>query len=157
MRTHRKFLWRNISEVIHTAGTTLNITTFLFGPRFERRGKNVIWLMQSLYGFSSIKADGDVFGPEIGRFDSSFAFAPASGGIDLRLSEKFAFRVFQYDLIFTSLGRDGKRLALCQLNYQTLLRRRISTASGSERPLAKAALATARGTDPVDTLQNNLA
>ena len=42
------------------------------------------------------------------------------------------------------------------LSYQALLRRRISTASGSERPLAKATLATARGTDPVDALQNNL-
>src|SRR5882672_3201537 len=34
------------------------------------------------------------------------------------------------------------------------LRRRVSTASGSERPLAKAPLATARGTDPVDALRN---
>jgi hypothetical protein len=36
------------------------------------------------------------------------------------------------------------------------LRRRISTASGSERLLARATLATARGTDPVDALQNDL-
>jgi hypothetical protein len=34
------------------------------------------------------------------------------------------------------------------------LRRRVSTASGSERPLAKAPLATARGTDPVGALRN---
>ena len=93
-----------------SAGTNLNMTTFLFGPRFARRGKNVTWFIQSLYGFSSIKADGDVFGPEIGRFDSSFAFAPGSGGIDLRLSEKFAFRIFQYDMVFTNLGRGGGQI-----------------------------------------------
>jgi hypothetical protein len=93
-----------------SAGTNLNMTTFLYGPRFARRGKNVTWFIQSLYGFSSIKADGDVFGPEIGRFDSSFAFAPASGGIDLRLSEKFAFRIFQYDMVFTNLGRGGGQI-----------------------------------------------
>jgi hypothetical protein len=34
------------------------------------------------------------------------------------------------------------------------LRRRFSTASGSERPLAKAPLATAHGTDPVGALRN---
>jgi hypothetical protein len=90
-----------------SAGTNLNMTTFLFGPRFSRRGKNVTWFVQSLYGYSSISADGDIFGPEIGRFDSSFAFVPGGGGIDVRLSEKIALRVFQFDLLFTSLGRGG--------------------------------------------------
>ncbi|HEV2668734.1 MAG TPA: hypothetical protein VG324_27705 [Blastocatellia bacterium] len=93
-----------------SAGTNLNMTTFLFGPRFARYGKNVTWFVQSLYGFSSINADGDIFGPEIGRFDSSFAFAPAGGGLDVKLSEKIAFRVFQYDLIFTNFGRGGGQM-----------------------------------------------
>jgi hypothetical protein len=90
-----------------SAGTNLSMTTFMFGPRFTRRGKNVTWFVHSLYGYSSLSADGDIFGPEIGRFDSSFAFAPGGGGIDVRLSEKLAFRVFQYDLIVTSMGRGG--------------------------------------------------
>lgn len=93
-----------------SAGTNLNVTTFLVGPRFARHGKNITWFVQSMYGFSSINADGDIFGPEIGRFDSSFAFAPAGGGIDVKLSEKIAFRVFQYDLIFTNFGRGGGQM-----------------------------------------------
>jgi hypothetical protein len=95
---------------VGSAGTNLNMTTFLFGPRFTRRGKNVTWFIQSLYGFSSIKADSDVFGPEIGRFDSSFAFAPGGVGIDVKLSEKIALRGFQFDMLFTNLGRGGGQI-----------------------------------------------
>ena len=36
-----------------SAGTQLSMTTFLFGPRFARRIKNITWFVQSLYGFSS--------------------------------------------------------------------------------------------------------
>jgi hypothetical protein len=93
-----------------SAGTDLSLTTFMVGPRFTRRGKKVTWFVQSLYGFSSINVDGDIFGPEIGRYDSSFAFVPGGGGIDVRLSDKIAFRVFQYDLISTNLGRGGGQL-----------------------------------------------
>jgi hypothetical protein len=93
-----------------SAGTNLNMTTFMTGPRFARRGKNVTWFVHSLYGYSSISADSDIFGPEIGRFDTSFAFAPAGGGIDVTLKEKLALRVFQYDLISTSFGRGGGQL-----------------------------------------------
>ncbi len=88
-------------------GTNFSLATFLFGPRFARRGKNVTWFFQSLYGVSYLNADGHVFGPDLGLADSSFAFAPAGGGIDLRLSDKFAFRVFQFDAVFTNLGRGG--------------------------------------------------
>ncbi len=90
-----------------SAGTNLRMTTFMVGPRFARRGKNVTWFVQSLYGFSYITSDGEVFGPDIGRYDSSFAFAPASAGIDLRLSDKFAIRAFQFDAVFTNFGRGG--------------------------------------------------
>jgi len=93
-----------------SAGTNLNMTTFLFGPHFTRRGKNVTWFAQSLYGYSYINADGDIFGPEIGRGDTSFAFAPGGVGIDVRLSEKIALRVFQFDLLFTNLGRGGGQI-----------------------------------------------
>ena len=93
-----------------SSGTSFNTTTFLVGPRFARRGEKVTWFVQSLYGTSLISADGDIFGPEIGRGDSSFAFAPIGGGIDLKLTEKLAFRAFQYDLISTTFGRGGGQL-----------------------------------------------
>jgi len=92
-----------------SAGMSLNMTTFLVGPRFARRGKNITWFVQSLYGYSFIDAGAGVFSPEIGRF-SSFAFAPIGGGIDVKLSEKFAFRAFQYDMVFTNLGRGGSQI-----------------------------------------------
>jgi|SRR5262245_5242598 len=93
-----------------SAGTNLNMTTFLFGLRFTRRGKNFTWFVQSLYGYSYINADGDIFGPEIGRGDSSFAFVPGGAGIDVRLSEKIALRVFQFDMLITNFGRGGGQI-----------------------------------------------
>jgi hypothetical protein len=93
-----------------SAGTNLNTFTFLFGPRFARHGKKITWFVHSLYGFSSIRADGEIFGPEIGRYDSSFAFVPGGGGIDVKLSKNIALRVFQYDLLSTSWGRGGGQL-----------------------------------------------
>ena len=93
-----------------SAGMDLSMKTFMVGPRFTRRGKKVTWFVQSLYGFSSINADGDIFGPEIGRYDSSFAFVPGGGGIDVRLSEKIALRVFQFDMLITNFGRGGGQI-----------------------------------------------
>ncbi|HEU0178596.1 MAG TPA: hypothetical protein VFV58_30400 [Blastocatellia bacterium] len=93
-----------------SAGTGLSTTTFLIGPRFARHGKKITWFVQSLYGFSYINTDGDIFGPEIGRYDSSFAFVPGGGGIDVKLREKLALRIFQYDLIYTNFGRGGGQL-----------------------------------------------
>jgi len=93
-----------------SAGTKVRMVSTLFGVRFARRGKNITWFVQSMYGFSGINADTDIFGPEIGRFDSGFAFAPGGGGVDVKLNEKIAFRLFQYDLISTNLGRGGGQL-----------------------------------------------
>jgi hypothetical protein len=92
-----------------SAGTNLNVTTFMVGPRFARRGKTVTWFVQTLFGYSYITADGDIFGPDIRRFDTSFAFAPG-GGIDLRLGKKFALRAFQFDVVSTSFGRGGGQI-----------------------------------------------
>jgi hypothetical protein len=93
-----------------SAGTNLNTLTFLVGPRFARHGKKITWFVHSLYGFSSISADGEIFGPEIGRYDSSFAFVPGGGGIDVKMSKNIALRIFQYDLLSTSWGRGGGQL-----------------------------------------------
>jgi hypothetical protein len=82
----------------------------MVGPRFARRGNNVTWFVQSLFGYSYITADGLVFGSEIGRYSTSLAFAPAGVGIDLRLSKKFAFRAFQFDAVFTNMGRGGRQI-----------------------------------------------
>ena len=101
----------DISETYgESAGTNLNTLTFLVGPRFARHGKKITWFVHTLYGFSSISADRDIFGPEIGRYDSNFAFVPGGGGIDVKLREKLAIRIFQFDLLYTNLGRGGGQL-----------------------------------------------
>jgi hypothetical protein len=92
-----------------SGGTGINTLTFLVGPRFARHGRKITWFVHSLYGFSSISADGEVFA-EIGRNDSSFAFVPGGGGIDVKLSKNFALRIFQYDLLSTNWGRGGGQL-----------------------------------------------
>jgi len=90
-----------------SAGANVSMRSALFGLRFTTRTRKINWFVQSMYGLASMNANRDIFGPEIGRFDSSFAFAPGSGGIEVNLSERVAVRPLQYDLIFTTFGRGG--------------------------------------------------
>jgi len=93
-----------------SAGTKVSTNLSLFGIRFTARGKKITWFVQSMYGYSTINADSDIFGPGIGRFDSGFAFVPGGGGMDVKLSDKVAFRVFQYDAIFTNWKTGGGQM-----------------------------------------------
>jgi hypothetical protein len=86
-------------------GMNVNMHTFVLGPRFGRHGKRVNWYAHSLYGISRISGDGNVLAPLIGvPSDTGFAFIPGGGGLEINLNKKLAYRLFQFDLMFTNLG-----------------------------------------------------
>ena len=93
-----------------SAGVKVSMRAALFGVRVAARGEKLTWYVQSMYGFANLHGDGDIFGPEIGRSDSSFAFMPGGGGLDVKLSDNIAFRVFELDVIHTNFGRGGGQL-----------------------------------------------
>jgi hypothetical protein len=87
--------------------------TALFGVRSSLRREKVTGFVHSLYGVSRIDADADMLGGSIkGRSDVAFAFVPGGGGLDIKLSDTLAFRVFQFDLLVTHWGRNDSQLHL---------------------------------------------
>jgi hypothetical protein len=87
-------------------GLNVNLHTFLFGLRFGRQGKKIKFFGHSLYGISRISGESEVLTPMIGVPSATgFAFVPFGAGIDINVNKKIAYRVFQFDLLHTSLGR----------------------------------------------------
>jgi|SRR5262245_46456473 len=83
-------------------GANVNMYTVVVGPRFGRDGKRINWFVHSLYGLSRISGEGNVLTPALGvPSDTSFAFVPGGGGIEINLNKKIAYRVFQFDPIIT--------------------------------------------------------
>lgn len=106
------------------AGTSLGLDARVFnlmiGPRFSRHGKKIGWFVHSLYGISKINSDirlGGVAGSNIpssvfvaySKSETSFAFIPAGGGLDIQINNRAAIRAFQFDLIFTQWGNSGSQ------------------------------------------------
>jgi len=88
------------------SGVDVDTHTALFGVRFSLRRERAMTFTHSLYGFSRLRADAAVLGERIdGRTDTAFAFVPGGGGVDVKLSDRVALRVFQFDLLFTLWGR----------------------------------------------------
>lgn len=88
------------------SGTGMNVHTFMFGPRFAYHGKKVSWFVHSLYGVSRIKVNGDILNSVFnGKSDTAFNFIPGGGGLEIKINEKIAFRVIEFDLIFSGWGK----------------------------------------------------
>jgi hypothetical protein len=91
---------------------TTDITAYnlMVGPRFGREGKKISWFMHSLYGASNITSEirssafpnGSIpAGINIPRQSKTyFAFVPGGGGVDVKLNDKIALRLFQADMLF---------------------------------------------------------
>ena len=79
----------------------INSTSFLFGPRFSvRKNKKVTPFIQAMFGVSRIHTETNEFGPLVSFHDNSFGMA-AGGGLDVRLNDSIALRVFQIDYLRT--------------------------------------------------------
>jgi outer membrane protein with beta-barrel domain len=90
-----------------------NIHNFLFGGTFSHRGgERLVPFAHALAGFSRTHVDGTsvITGLGGGTTTTSFsgsdtAFAAAfGGGLDVKLTKKFAFRVVQADYLLTRFG-----------------------------------------------------
>lgn len=93
-------------------GMNVNMHTFVLGPRFGRHGKRVNWYVHNLYGISRISGEGSVLTPLIGVPSATgFAFIPGGGGVEIRLNKKITYRLFQFDLMFTSLGNGASQFS----------------------------------------------
>ena len=90
--------------------TDITSYNLMAGPSFGRQGKKFSWFAHSLYGVSKqtneLRASvfpGGVIptGINIPRQSKTyFAFVPGGGGVDVKLNEKIALRLFQADMLF---------------------------------------------------------
>ncbi|HLG15086.1 MAG TPA: hypothetical protein VJH03_11370 [Blastocatellia bacterium] len=88
-----------------TGPTRVSTFSAMFGPRFVYHGKRVAWFAQSLYGVSRIGVGSNGLGSVIGGpSDAAFAFVPGGGGLDIKLGDKVALRVFEIDVVFSRWG-----------------------------------------------------
>ena len=88
-----------------TAAVSFDSFTAVFGPELSYRGKSATPFMHALFGVNRLSVGS---GPN--NSDSAFAGA-FGGGIDINLSDRFAFRLVQMDLLLTRHGgQDQKNL-----------------------------------------------
>jgi opacity protein-like surface antigen len=77
----------------------INSNSFLFGPRFSlRKNRKVTPFVQAMFGISRIHTQTNEFGPLVSFSDTSFGMA-LGGGLDVRLSDRFAIRAIQIDYV----------------------------------------------------------
>lgn len=91
------------------SGVSGNISTFMFGPRFSKRGDRWTPFVHALFGTARVSSTNGAPGGA-SFFNHSFkqnAFATAlGGGIDLTISKHLAWRVVQGEYLFTKFN-DG--------------------------------------------------
>ncbi len=96
------------------ANSVADVTAYylMAGPRFAREGKRVTWFVQSLYGASRITTvnRNSLGAVNLNQTSTKFAFAPGGAGLDVKINERVAIRLFQADLL--SLQRDYPTPAL---------------------------------------------
>ena len=101
------------------SGTSANMYTFLFGPKFSHRGERWTPFLQFLFGAAHLKAETSsvvALSPSNAFFSGSTfhqnAFATAlGGGVDLKLSKHVAWRLFQAEYLLTKFndGNDNQQ------------------------------------------------
>jgi hypothetical protein len=85
-------------------GVNVNAHTFTFGPRFTARASD------SVQPFAHFQVGGARIGAGISGFggsDTSFA-AVVGGGVDVKLNDRVAWRVGQFDYVLTRFGGDSQ-------------------------------------------------
>jgi hypothetical protein len=88
-------------------GRGVQLHTAMFGPRFAYHGKRWGFFAHNLYGVATISGQSNVLTPLIGVKDASgFAFVPGIGGIEVKINERLAYRIVQFDLVYTRLGNE---------------------------------------------------
>jgi opacity protein-like surface antigen len=84
------------SEQDGTVRINKDAHSFLFGPRFSRRGKRFTPFAYTLFGTTRFHESAVVFGQRLSRSDTGFSSA-VGGGLDLKVSDRLTIRTFQLD------------------------------------------------------------
>lgn len=92
---------------INSAQQSLSLVSYLFGPRYSVRNRTRFvpfaqFLVGGVHGFDSLFPSVTQSPPN----PDAFAFA-AGGGLNMRISRRFALRVVQADYLQTQLPNDG--------------------------------------------------
>jgi hypothetical protein len=85
------------------AGTTVHANEYLFGPQFNYRVEKANVFVHGLFGGATIGGGGES--------ENGFAMG-IGGGVDVKISDHLAFRVFQVDYVPTHI------LGAWQHNYR---------------------------------------
>lgn len=96
------------------------VYTYLFGPRFSRRGDGrVTPFVQTLFG--GVRGRGELEGAGLNEVETANGFGMAlGGGVDVKLSERFALRVIQADYLLTRV--DGETANNARVSAGIVLR-----------------------------------
>ena len=70
--------------------------SFLFGPRYSFRGKKFTPFVYALFGVTRFHQSAIISGQKLSASDSGFSSA-LGGGMDIKVSDRFAIRAFQID------------------------------------------------------------
>ena len=90
------------SAVTLGPGTDFKKFLFLFGPQFTlRRHERIQPFVHVLFGVSRIDLNNDTNG--LSFDDTAFAMA-AGGGVDVKVADRLAVRLFQADYVLTRFG-----------------------------------------------------
>jgi len=93
------------ADNINSAGESLSLVSYLFGPRYSLGSHSRFvpfaqFLVGGVHGFDSL------FPGYIGAPPDALAFA-GGGGLNMRISHRFALRLVQADYFQTQLPNDG--------------------------------------------------
>jgi outer membrane immunogenic protein len=88
---------------VDKTGRTLQVETFLFGPRFSTHH----WRRVTLFGesmFGGSMGSGTLYGPNATTSGTASGFSlGAGGGVDLNVSRRISVRVLQADYVLTRM------------------------------------------------------
>ena len=84
------------SEVEGIVRINKDAHSFLFGPRFSRRGKNLTPFAYALFGATRFHESATIAGQRLSAADTGFSMA-LGGGLDVKVNNHLAIRAFQLD------------------------------------------------------------
>ncbi|MEY3284870.1 MAG: hypothetical protein RIR86_2883 [Acidobacteriota bacterium] len=110
-----------------TLGSRVRVHQYLGGPQFSVRGDSTRLFVRALIGAVSLQQSISVAGLNIDERDTGLAVG-AGGGLDVRISDRLAWRAFQADYFWYRFGQPKLIVNGAQISNSTTQKNfRIST------------------------------